>query len=54
MVLTGRQTGQTIQVGDPISIQVAGVDVEQGKVDFVRPFKKTKKKNQKPSRRPYK
>ena len=54
LVLTGRQTGQTIQVGDPISIQVAGVDVEQGKVDFVRPFKKTKKKNQKPSRRSYK
>ncbi len=44
LVLTGRQTGQTIRVGDPISIQVAGVDVEQGKVDFVRPFKKQKRK----------
>ncbi len=44
LVLAGRQTGQTIRVGDPISIQVAGVDVEQGKVDFVRPFKKQKRK----------
>ena len=44
LVLTGRRTGQKIRVGDPISIQVAGVDVEEGKVDFVRPFKKQKRK----------
>ncbi|MCP4953813.1 MAG: ribonuclease R [Proteobacteria bacterium] len=44
LVLTGRRTGQAIRVGDPISIQVAGVDVEEGKVDFVRPFKKQKRK----------
>lgn len=43
LVLTGRRTGQKIRVGDPISIQIAGVDVEAGKVDFVRPLKKQKR-----------
>lgn len=35
--LVGRKSGQSFEIGDPIRIQVAKVDIELGQIDFVLP-----------------
>lgn len=35
LVLVGKKTGQTYRIGDFVRVQVAAVNVEEGKVDFI-------------------
>ena len=33
--LVGQRTGTTVRIGDPVSVEVTGIEVPRGRVDLV-------------------